>query len=134
KEPNNRVSWMAGLLPYLGHHTLYNHINFDKSWRDEDNWLAARSLVPQFLDPTYPVFSRYVGYPGMPLEAGATHYVGISGVGLDSAEYPAGDPALVGKLGVFGYDRATSLETIKQGRGLSNTVLMIRVPYDGPAG
>jgi hypothetical protein len=134
KEPSNRVSWMAGLLPYLGHNTLYNHINFDKSWRDEDNWLAARSLVPQFLDPTYPVFSRYVGYPGMPLEAAATHYVGIAGVGIDSADYAAGDPKLLGKLGVFGYDRSTSLETIKQGRGLSNTVLMIRVPYDGTAG
>jgi len=96
--------------------------------------MAARCLVPQFLDPTYPLYSRYVGYPGMPLEAAATHYVGIAGVGVDAADYPGGDPSLAGKLGVVGYDRATSLEIIKQGRGLGNTILMIRVPFDGPAG
>jgi hypothetical protein len=134
RQPGNRISWMAGMLPYLGHQTLYNRINFDSSWKDHDNWLAARTLVPQFLDPTYPLFSRYCGQPGMPLECAATHYVGIAGVGLDAAEALAGDPAMLGKLGLFGYDRMTTLEQIGKARGRSNTVFMIRVPYDGPAG
>ena len=134
REPGNRISWMAAMLPYLGHQTLYNRINFDSSWKDQQNWLAARTLVPQFLDPTYPLFSRYCGQPGMPLECAATHYVGIAGVGLDSAEALAGDPAMLGKLGLFGYERMTTLEQIGKARGRANTVFMIRVPYDGPAG
>ena len=97
--------------------------------------MAAHSLVPQFLDPTYPLSSRFVGYPGLPLDPAATHYVGIAGVGVDAADYLPGDPALVGKLGIFGYERATSLESIaKQGRGLSHTVLMVRVPYNNAVG
>jgi hypothetical protein len=134
REPGNRISWMAGLLPYLGRDALYNQIQFDMSWKHEKNWLAARTLVPEFLDPSYPLTSRYMGYPGMPLDCAATHYVGISGVGVDAADAMAGDPAMLGKLGVFGYDRMTPFTTIVKGRGLSNTVLMIRVPHDGPAG
>jgi hypothetical protein len=134
REPGNRISWMAGMLPYLGHQTLYERIRFDSSWKDEQNWLAVRTLVPQFLDPTYPLFSRYCGQPGMPLECATTHYVGIAGVGLDAADAAAGDPAMLGKLGLFGYDRVTTLAQIEKARGRSNTVFMIRVPYDGPAG
>jgi hypothetical protein len=135
REPPSRISWMAGLLPYLGHDTLYSRIDFNKSWRDTRNWMAARTLVPEFIDPSYPYYARYAVYPGMPLDCAATHYVGISGVGVDAAEAAAGDPAMVGKLGIFGYDRATPLKTIQEkGRGLANTVLMIRVPYDGNSG
>lgn len=69
------------------------------------------------------------------MDCAATHYVGIAGVGFDAVEASFGDQAMAGKLGVFGYDRATPLKFISEkGRGLSNTVLLIRVPYDGPAG
>jgi hypothetical protein len=121
---------MAGLLPYLGHQTLYNRINFEASWRDEENWLAAHTLVPHFLDPTYPITSHYTAYPGMPLGVATTHYVGIAGVGIDVADADLNDPAYKGKLGMFGYDRMMPLDRVNKGRGLSNTVLMIRVPHD----
>jgi hypothetical protein len=135
REPGHRISWMAGLLPYLGHGALYSGIHFDKSWNDGPNWLAARAVVPEFLDPSYPPYSHYAPYPGILVDCAATHYVGIAGVGADAAEASFGDPAMAGKLGVFGYDRATPLKIISEkGRGLSNTVLLIRVPYDGPAG
>src|SRR5439155_9971451 len=134
-DPGTRVGWMAGLLPYMGHDALYHHIHFDKSWKDAENWLAARTIVPQFLDPSFPVHSRYVAYPGMPLECAGTHYVGIAGVGADAIEVKDyNDPAMIGKLGVFGYDRMTPLKKIEEGRGLSNTVFLIRVPHDGAAG
>jgi Protein of unknown function (DUF1559) len=135
REPANRISWMAALLPYMGRDSLYNRIDFNKSWRDSHNWMAARTLVPEFIDPNYPYFARYATYPGMPLDCAGTHYVGIGGVGSDAADAAAGDPAMIGKLGIFGYDRATPLKTIQEkGRGLANTVLMIRVPHDGAAG
>ncbi len=134
REPQNRVSWMAGLLPFLGQEHLYGQIQFEDSWKDQSNWLAARALVPQFLDPFYPEHARYVFYPSQGMEAAATHFVGIAGVGLDAADYAANDPATAHKRGVFGYDQSLRLDDVKAGRGLSNTILLIQVPHDGPAG
>jgi hypothetical protein len=105
---------MAGLLPYLGNNAHFNQINFNLSWREGPNALAASGLVPQFLDPTYPSGSHYVKYPGMPLPCAATHYVGIAGVGGDAAEAKHVDPPMNGKLGNFGYKRMTKLETIAE--------------------
>jgi hypothetical protein len=133
REPNHRVSWMAGLLPFLGHDGLYQKIRFDASWKDTNNWLAGRNIVPEFLDPMYPDSARYVYHP-LYGDYAATHFVGIAGVGLDAADYPRGDPAFIAKRGVFGYDKSASLEEVRSGRGLSNTILMIQVPHDGPAG
>jgi hypothetical protein len=134
REPGNRVGWMAGLLPYMNHQTLYGQIDFKASWKDPANWLVTRTLIPEFLDPTYPKTSHYIPAPGLPLEAAGTHFVGLAGVGPDAAEFRAGDPAVLAKLGIFGYDRGTSLKEIEAGRGLGNVILMVRVPYDGPAG
>ncbi len=135
RDPNQRVSWMAALLPYLDRKNLYDHIAFDKSWKDPANWLQARTLVPEFLDPTYPRGARYTTNPGMPFDPAVTHFVGLAGIGLDAADYGANDPAVVNKLGVFGYERGASLDEIRKSRGgLSNTVLLIRVPHDGPSG
>jgi prepilin-type processing-associated H-X9-DG protein len=57
---------------------------------------------------------------------GATHFVGIAGVGIDAADYSARDEAVAKKLGVFGYDRRTTVKDITD--GLSNTVFMVQVP------
>lgn len=134
-EPNHRVAWMAGLLPHLGHDTLFSRIQFNDSWKDPSNWLAARTLVPEFLDPSYPANRRYVRYPGMPLDVAGTHYVGLAGVGQDIADLDPDDPVNANRqFGVFGYDRMTAVQKIKDGRGLSHTILLIRVPHDTPAG
>jgi hypothetical protein len=135
REPGQRVGWMAGLLPYLGEKHLFESIKFDKSWTDGDNWASAQTVVPPFLDPSYPLSSRFVGTPGMPMQCAATHFVGIGGIGADAAEAALGDKSMAGKLGVFGYERMTPLKMIAEnGRGLANTVLMVRVPFDGPSG
>ncbi len=136
-EPLEKLSWMVALLPKLGHRTLYDNIALYASWKDERNWLAAQTMVPEFLSPVYPDVSRVVSYPGLPLDVAATHFVGIAGVGVDAANYPhdPDDPAYIGKLGVFGYNRSTSLEDIKKSRGkLSNTAVVIQVPPNSPAG
>ncbi len=134
REPSNRVSWMVGLLPYLGHDTLFNQVDFSKSWRDPVNWIPGRTIVPQFLDPRFPDHARRFTDPGVPVEFGATHYVGLAGVGLDAASCVPGDPATLHKRGVFAYDRSASLDEIGKGRGLSNTILMIEAPHDGVVG
>jgi hypothetical protein len=131
--PQQRISWMAGLLPYLGQETIYRKIDFDSSWRDPLNWVPARTLVPEFLDPTYPHRARLVAYADLG-EVAATHFVGIAGVGLDAADYDPNDPANAHKLGVLGYEKSRSLEVIQQNRGLANTILLLQVPHDGPVG
>ncbi|MFO0964961.1 MAG: DUF1559 domain-containing protein [Gemmataceae bacterium] len=136
--PGERVSWMAALLPHLSQNNLFRGIRLDASWRDPANWMAGRTVVPQFLDPTYPDSSHYVTYPDLPFELGATHYVGIAGVGDFAADYRSDDPATITKRGIFGYDRMTSLAEINDvkagGRGLSNVGLMIQVPHDSKVG
>lgn len=132
--PNHRISWMAGLLPFLGQDMLYRRIDFDSSWKDPSNWMVARTIVPEFLDPMYPDRARFVYYPDSGLEAAATHYVGLAGVGLDAADYDPADPAVAHKVGILGYNRSRTLDEVREGRGLSNTALMIQVPHDGTAG
>jgi hypothetical protein len=131
RDPEQRISWMATLLPYLGQETLYGqYIKKDASWKDRANWMAAGTIIPEFLDPSYPEWARRAAYPGVPFPLGGTHFVGIAGVGRGAAEYSADNPL----AGVFGYDRVTSLEEIRKNRGLANTAVMVQVPYDGPAG
>jgi hypothetical protein len=133
RDPSQRVSWMAGLLPFLGRQDVYNFINFDHSWRDPSNWLAGRMLVPEFLDPSYPLSSRRIVNSELPFELAGTHYVGVAGVGLDAADYPANDPGYDFKRGLLGYESSRGLKEAEP-HGLSNTILLIQVPHDGPAG
>jgi hypothetical protein len=129
--PDQRVSWMAELLPYLGYERVYKRINFEKSWRDPENLNPAITLIPHFLEGKTAQKSGYIRYPGVDYEVAATNYVGIAGVGLDAAEYSATDPAVANKLGIFGYDRATRLSDIEN---VAKTIFMIQVPpiYKGP--
>jgi uncharacterized protein (TIGR03067 family) len=134
REPRNRISWMAGLLPYMGHQNLFQRIQFNQSWRDPSNWMAGNTIVPQFLDPTYPDNTRQLAVGDLTLDFAATHFVGNAGVGLDAASYKRGDPATAHKRGPLSYDDSASLDEIHAGRGVSNTILMIQVPHDGVTG
>jgi hypothetical protein len=129
--PNQRVSWMAELLPYLGggeYDSLARQIKNDKSWREDENLLTATTLVPYFLAPDYPADTWWVTFPGVAAPVANTHFVGVSGIGPDAAEYAATDPAVAKKLGVFGNDRQTRLSDIKDGP--ENTIALIQVPAD----
>jgi hypothetical protein len=136
REPLQRVSWMAALLPFLGHgqDTLYGKINFNQSWRDPVNWVPASTLVPQFLDPTFQLSTHFLTRPDLPFELAATHFVGIAGVGLDAADYDPADPATITKRGVMGYDKGATLEEVRKGHGLGNTIVMVQVPPDSITG
>jgi hypothetical protein len=130
--PNQRVSWMADLLPFLGYMEIYSRIDFEKSWRDKENYLPSMALIPQFLDGRDPNRSRYIRYPGMDYEVAATDFVGIAGIGLDAAEYSDKDSSVAKMLGIFGYDRVTRVGDIKD--GLENTIVMLQIPpaYKSP--
>lgn len=131
--PDQRISWMAELLPLLGYSEIHNKIDPQKSWRDDDNLLPAMSLIPQFIDGRDPNRSRYIRYPNVHVDVAATDFVGMAGVGMDAASYDEKeDPALAKKLGIFGYDRVTKVEDITD--GLPSTIALIQVPaaYKNP--
>jgi len=128
--PDQRVSWMAELLPFLGqgeYTPLYRQINPKaKSWREDENLMAAQTLIPAFLAAGYPDTTWWGLFPGVNAPVANTHFVGIAGIGMDAAEYQANDPSVAKKLGVFGYDRITRADDVKD--GLGNTIVAIQVP------
>ncbi len=123
--PGERISWMACLLPHLGHDQIFGKINFNARWFDSENGASGRTLVPQFIDPNNPSDTRYYDNPELGQPYGATHFVGIAGVGLD-----AGDPLLEPRRGILQFDHSATVEQVQKGRGLSNAVLMMQIPVD----
>jgi hypothetical protein len=128
--PDQRLSWMVELLPHLGTGELAGlNVDRDKSWTEAPNDQIARVVVPQFLAQGKTGFGhRYIRYPTPSKVFAPTHFVGLAGVGLDAASYAANDPATAGKRGIFGYDRVTRREDVKD--GLAKTILLIQVPAD----
>ncbi len=131
QEPGERVSWLAGILPYLGQDAVQKQIDVNLSWRDPRNWAAGRIRIPHFVDPRYPDAAQFSIPPGAPLTFGATHFVGIAGVGYDAADLSRSDPK---NVGILGYDGSASRDDVSKGSGLSNTMLFIQIPHEGAGG
>ena len=125
--PQERLSWMVELLPYLGDgefsDVLYER---DRSWNEGANLSLAQVLIPQFLGEVQSDSRLMVRYPGMKEPVAPTRFIAVSGLGLDAAEYNAKDPSVAKKLGVFGYDRVTKLDDVKD--GLESTIALLMVP------
>lgn len=126
--PEQRVSFMAELLPFIGKAGLRSRIQDKKfAWYAKENLPAAEAWVPEFLVPYYPQDSWRATNPladGQTL--GGTNYVALSGLGLDSARFDPTDPEMAKKVGITGYDWGSKPEDIKD--GMSNTIYMIQVP------
>src|SRR4029077_6465193 len=63
--PDQRVSWMADLLPFLGYEGVYGRIKREKSWQDKENAVPAVSLISPCLDGRSHQSEWYVHYPRM---------------------------------------------------------------------
>lgn len=119
---HERVSFFRELLPYLGddrYFSMRESIDPERSWRSTSNLEMARIVVPHFLNPSAGTSSMYVNMHGIDQPLAATHFVGMAGVGPDAAYLPKSDP----RAGIFGYDRQTAPDDVKD--GLSNTIFMI---------
>jgi prepilin-type N-terminal cleavage/methylation domain-containing protein len=106
--PEERLSWMVALLPYLEQDSLYQKIDLKKGY--EDNLPAVQTSIRTFLCPSANIEG---------LTDSVTHYVAMSGIGLYAAAQPAGAQG----NGFMGYDRLTSLSMIKD--GASNTIALM---------
>ena len=109
--PEQRLSWVVALLPYLEQQAMTERLDPKQAWNAGPNDLVARTAIPDLLNPSLPdLETTGEGYA-------PTHYVGIAGVGEDAAT----SPTPTRKTGVFGYDRATALRDLRD--GTSNTLM-----------
>lgn len=110
--PQDHLSWIVAILPYLENEALYQKFDLEKSYAD--NLPATQSTIAPMLCPEG---------SGGPI----TNFIAISGLGADAAKQPAG---AVGN-GFMGYDRWTTLTSIAD--GTSNTIALMETKLDvGP--
>lgn len=106
--PDERLSFFYSILPFIDQAAMYNQLRNS----EKEAWDSAASS--QYTTMSIPVFE----HPSdMLFVQGGTSYIGISGIGPDSAKLPNGDP----KAGIFGYDRKTKMRDITD--GTSNTLM-----------
>ncbi len=117
--PEQHLSWLAGLLPYLEAtaeqagtartppqrvvraRQTNERLDRARAWDADENREAVDTVLPQYLCPgNAPRAAR--GTPGL------TSYVGLAGVGPDAAALPASDP----RAGFFGYRRVLSRDDL----------------------
>ena len=124
--PEQRVSFFAELLPYLGHSGLRSQIEDKKlAWYSKENLAAAETWIPELLVPYYPQDSWRATHPlaeGRIL--GATNFVAPAGLGLDAGRYNPADPEMAKKVGITGYNWGSKPEEVKD--GLSNTIYLLQ--------
>jgi prepilin-type processing-associated H-X9-DG protein len=102
--PNERLSWMVELLPYIEEEKLYQQFNLETAFAG--NQTLAQNMIKIY---------RCDQARSNPI----TQYVALSGIGLDAASQPANAPG----NGFMGYDRITALDSIKD--GTSNTIALM---------
>ncbi len=93
--PETRVSWIAEILPYIGHPDWHVESGYD--WNNAHNQPFTKRPLPEVVNPVFGPAASPEGYP-------VTHYVGVAGVGDDAAQLPADDPpraclAMAGRRG-----------------------------------
>jgi prepilin-type N-terminal cleavage/methylation domain-containing protein len=110
--PEERLSWMVAVLPYLEQDSLYRQFDIARGYAG--NLSPVSTTVKTFLCPAS---------SDVPTGGGVTHYVAMSGIGRDAAGQLAG---AIGN-GFMGYDRLTSQAMIKDGS--SNTIAVMETRF-----
>ncbi|MBI3860404.1 MAG: DUF1559 domain-containing protein [Planctomycetia bacterium] len=111
--PENRLSWIAQLAHRNDAGSAPDPV-WNDPWNSPRNDAFVRRRLPEFQNPAIPALIGDDGYP-------ATHFVGVAGVGANAARLDRRSA----RAGVFGYDRRTRLEDIRD--GASNTLLVLGV-------
>ena len=112
QSPEERLSWMVALLPYLDQAPLYQRFDMKKGYAD--NGPAAQTHLDIFLCPESKEAATLNG---------VTNYIAMSGIGHDAAWQPAGAAG----NGFMGYDRLTSMTMIED--GASNTIALMETHF-----
>lgn len=109
-KPEERLSWLADILPFIEQQALFQRIDFEEKWDSKDNQEFTTMQLETLKNP------GVTEKPKKGVEA-PTHYVGIAGLGADAPTLPVGHK----RAGVFGYNRKTGFRDILD--GTSNTMM-----------
>lgn len=110
--PETRLSWIASLLPYLGHQEWHARLNPGYGWRAPQNRpVASRELRPVINPLLGPTQTREGFFD--------THWVGVAGIGENAAALPPDDP----RAGFFNDNGRRRLEDLD--RGAANTLAVL---------
>ena len=130
--PVQRTSLFVDLLPFMGREPLARSINKNLAWFDKQNLPEpgldrAGAWVPELLVPYYPQTAWRATSPYAPDHVlGATNYVAVAGVGLDTPRADPNKPEFKTKVGMTGYNWGSKPEEVTD--GLSNTIYMLQTP------
>src|SRR5579864_816771 len=114
-QPEDRLSWLIPLFPYLEQDNVYRSLDLYKAWNAPENYLLGNGSIYNCLSCS----ESYTSIIGS--------YIGVAGLGSDAATLPLGDS----KAGVFGYDRRTKLSDVLDGN--SKTLMVIETNFqNGP--
>jgi prepilin-type processing-associated H-X9-DG protein/prepilin-type N-terminal cleavage/methylation domain-containing protein len=115
--PEERHSWMVAILPYLEQDALYRQLDLKKGYAA--NLPATQKAFSIFLCPE--------SMKDAPTASPVSNYIAMAGIGSNAASQPAGTAG----NGFMGYDRLTSLASIKD--GASNTIALMETRFNvGP--
>jgi Protein of unknown function (DUF1559) len=106
----DRLSFYLLITPYLDSTELVDQANQAQAWNSPPNLDIARTRISVLSCPESPRIE-----PPAPQQ---TSYIGIAGLGVDAPLLLKTDP----RAGVFGYDRRTTLDDIKD--GVSHTMMV----------
>jgi hypothetical protein len=114
------LSWMTGLLPYLGYQEKFSELQLADSLVHAANLEVAKTVIPEFQNP----LDDRKSWDGHPFDGLAlTHFAGMSGVedarNVTAAKLPRSDP----RAGVFGYDEIARPAAITD--GTSQTIMIV---------
>lgn len=102
REQREALGWMAELV--AGRDANGLQPLWDRPLHDPLNARFVRRRMPEFLNPVFESQAAAEGFP-------ASHFAGVAGVGADAADLPHDHP----RAGMFGWNRRTSLEDIRDG-------------------
>jgi prepilin-type processing-associated H-X9-DG protein len=108
--PEKRLSWYGAIVPYFEEKVPWYPLEKSQPWDSPENERIAARRTWGLRCPDAAPAPRSGPAP--------THYIGIAGLGTDSAFLPNGHP----RAGVFGYERRTTLADITD--GASSTMIV----------
>jgi prepilin-type N-terminal cleavage/methylation domain-containing protein/prepilin-type processing-associated H-X9-DG protein len=121
KVPEDRLSWMVTILPYLEADSVYQTVQRDKGADSVYQTFQLNKGFDENLEASRARMKCYVcpSSPGDDKNDLNTPYIAMAGIGLGAPSQPTGTPG----NGFMGYDRLTTLGMIKD--GISNTLAIM---------
>jgi hypothetical protein len=111
-EPDERLSWLVEILPFLEEDALYRQFDQSVGWQANPNSALSHTFISVVQCPAWKREFQNANVWDTP-------YIGVAGIGLDAARLPLG----AANIGAFGYDRRVAVSDVKD--GTSHTLMIL---------